>query len=605
MMNKLLQWFKWSAARGKLAGRLMCIYFLLIVLPLGMFSFYAYRRVREMIQNQTLLAAQNSFDDTCLSLEHLLGRSDGVIDILAADPLIYMMASGDPLDYTYMRRLEDSDQLATTFEHLRTLSDVDFIRLYVSNDYSYSNTTTNIVQISEVEENDWYLTASGDGRRLWCAPCDFKESEDPARPPCFSSLQMIYNPRSIKEPLALLRVDIEARQVEELVNRTSVTENGLLLLLRGDDILLSSDSSADIPHVDALVSQMQGISADTWETIRTENTDYYVRCKKIGPSDWYIAGILPPQDIFRLSREMSLEMLAIVICLAFTAYFLACLISRSTLKRIEQLTATMQTVEKGNVTVRLAPSGSDEITQVMEGFNQMMDRVDILMEESLEQGRQIKNLELKALQAQINPHFLYNSLDLINCTAIDRNVPEISRMVSALGKFYRLSLSKGREVISLSDELRHAKLYVEIQNLRFENHILAKWDADPSADRCQIIKIVLQPIIENAILHGIFEKPSKSGCLNVKVRRHADGIRITVEDDGIGMDQTTLVRNFSRMTNTEHATVSSGYGIRNIQERLTLAYGPPYGLSCESIPGVGTTVTVFIPAIIPEKDQEE
>lgn len=605
MMNKLLQWFKWSAARGKLAGRLMCIYFLLIVLPLGMFSFYAYRRVREMIQEQTLLAAQNSFDDTCLSLEHLLGRSDGVIDILAADPLIYMMASGDPRDYTYMRRLEDSDQLATTFEHLRTLSDVDFIRLYVSNDYSYSNTTTNIVQISEVEENDWYLTASGDGRRLWCAPSDFKESEDPARPPCFSSLQMIYNPRSIKEPLALLRVDIEARQVEELVNRTSVTENGLLLLLRGDDILLSSDSSADIPHVDALVSQMQGISADTWETIRTENTDYYVRCKKIGPSDWYIAGILPPQDIFRLSLEMSLEMLAIVICLAFTAYFLACLISRSTLKRIEQLTATMQAVEKGNVTVRLAPSGSDEITQVMEGFNQMMNRVDILMAESLEQGRQIKNLELKALQAQINPHFLYNSLDLINCTAIDRNVPEISRMVSALGKFYRLSLSKGREVISLSDELRHAKLYVEIQNLRFENHILAKWDTDPSADRCQIIKIVLQPIIENAILHGIFEKSSKSGCLNVKVRRHADGIRITVEDDGIGMDQTTLVRNFSRMTNTEHVTVSSGYGIRNIQERLTLAYGPPYGLSCESIPGAGTTVTVFIPAIIPEKDQEE
>ncbi|MDE6949365.1 MAG: sensor histidine kinase, partial [Lachnospiraceae bacterium] len=111
--------------------------------------------------------------------------------------------------------------------------------------------------------------------------------------------------------------------------------------------------------------------------------------------------------------------------------------------------------------------------------------------------------------------------------------------------------------------------------------------------------------IENSTLNGIFEKPSNSGCLNIKVRRHGDGIRITVEDDGIGMDQTTLVRNFSRMTNTEHATVSSGYGIRNIQERLTLAYGPPYGLSCESIPGVGTTVTVFIPAIIPEKDQEE
>ena len=135
-------------------------------------------------------------------------------------------------------------------------------------------------------------------------------------------------------------------------------------------------------------------------------------------------------------------MLVIVIAVALAAYLLAYLTSQSTLKRISQLTGTMQAVEKGNVTVRLEPSGNDEIAQLMDGFNQMMDRVDTLMEERVEYGRQIKNLELKALQAQINPHFLYNSLDLINCTAISRNVPEISRMVNALGRFYRLSLSK-------------------------------------------------------------------------------------------------------------------------------------------------------------------
>ena len=174
-----------------------------------------------------------------------------------------------------------------------------------------------------------------------------------------------------------------------------------------------------------------------------------------------------------------------------------------------------------------------------------------------------------------------------------------------INKVYRLSLSKGREVISLAEELRHAQLYVEIQNLRFENRILATWDTDASADRCQIIKIVLQPIIENAILHGIFEKPSKSGHLNVRVRRYDDGIRITVEDDGVGMDQKTLAESFSRITPPGHATVSGGYGIRNIAERLTLAYGSPYGLSCESSPGKGTTVTVHIPAILPEEEQEE
>lgn len=605
MKNKFLRWLQLSAGRGKLANKLMCIYFLLIVLPLGMFSFYAYLRVRDMIQEQTFLAAQNAFDDTCTSLEHLLGRLDGVIDILSTVPLVYTMASNDPRDYTYICRLEDSDQLATTFEYLCRLSDVDLIRLYVSNDYSYSNTMTNIVQMSEVEQSGWYQTASKDNGRLWCAPSDFEEHDSGPEQQCFSSVQMIYNPRSIKEPLALLRVDIEAGRVEELVRGTSITENGLLLLLRGDDILLSSDPDPSIPHVDALVEQVQGLTSDTWETIQADGTEYYVRSKKIGPSDWHIASILPHRDVFRLSRELSREMLVIVVSVALTAYLLAYLISQSTLKRIAQLTRTMKAVEKGNVTVRLDPSGNDEIAQMMHGFNQMMDRVDTLMEEKMEHGRQIKNLELKALQAQINPHFLYNSLDLINCTAIDRNVPEISRMVSALGKFYRLSLSKGQEVISLSDELKHAKLYVEIQNLRFENCILTEWDTDPAADHCQIIKIVLQPIIENAIIHGILEKPSKRGKLKVTVRRRADDIRITVEDDGVGMDQAAVLDTFSMETPPENSITSGGYGIRNIQERLILAYGASYGLSCESSPGKGTKVTVHIPAIIPEESKEE
>ena len=595
MRNKFLRWL----TCGKLGAKLMCIYFLLIVLPLGMFSFYAYLRVRELIQEQTFSAAQNAFDDTCMSLESLLGRLDGVIDILSTDPLIYMMASNDPRDYTYINRLEDSAQLATTFEHLCMLADIDFIRLYVGNDYSYSNTTTNIIQISEVEHSGWYHAVRENNGRLWCAPSDLEDTEGESPQPCFSSVQMIYNPRSVKEPLAILRADIDAKRIEQIICGSSITDNGLLLLFRGEDILLSSHAASSLPYPEALARQVQDLPPHTWETIQAEGMEYYARCKKIGPSGWCIASILPYRDVFRLSREMGAEMLMTVISVAVTAYLIAYLISQSTLKRIKQLTGTMHTVESGDVAVRLEPSGNDEIAQLMDGFNQMMDRLDALMEEREEHGRQIKNLELKALQAQINPHFLYNSLDLVNCTAISRNVPEISRMVNALGQFYRLSLSNGREVISLSEELKHAKLYVEIQNLRFENRIAAEWDTDPSADCCQIIKIVLQPLIENAILHGIFEKPSKSGRLKVQVRRLDDGIRIFVEDDGVGMDAATLLASFSKAAAPEGTTAFGGYGIRNIQERLVLAYGAPYGLSCSSRPGKGTVVTLFIPAILP------
>lgn len=596
MKNRFLRLLQWLTVRGKLGSRLMCIYFLLIVLPLGMFSLYAYRRIKSMVQEQTFSAAQAAFGDTCTSLERLLGRLDGVIDILSTDSLIYRMASNDPRDYTYIHRLEDSDQLATTFAYLCMLADIDLIRLYVNNDYSYSNTTTNVIQISEVEDSGWYQAAAKGSERLWCAPVDFEGGE---AQPGFSSVQVIYNPNNVKEPLAVLRADINAGRVEQLVCGTSVMENGLLLLLRGDQVLLSSDSGTLAAQPDTLVSQVQMLSSGTWETVQAEGREYYARSEKIGPSDWRIVSILPHRDVFRLSREMSAEMLAVVVTVALAAYLLAYLISQSTLKRITQLTGTMRAVEKGNVTVRLNPLGNDEIAQLMGGFNQMMDRVDALMEERVESGRRIKNLELKALQAQINPHFLYNSLDLINCTAISRNVPEISRMVNALGQFYRRSLSNGREVISLSEELKHARLYVEIQNLRFENRVTAEWDTDTSVDSCQVIKIVLQPLIENAILHGIFEKPSKRGLLKVKVRHLADDIRITVEDDGIGMDEATVLANFYGTAPAERPAVSGGYGIRNIQERLVLAYGAPYGLSCVSRPGEGTVVTVDIPAIFP------
>ena len=294
---------------------------------------------------------------------------------------------------------------------------------------------------------------------------------------------------------------------------------------------------------------------------------------------------------------LSTEMVFFVLILTIIAYLMAYFMSRSALDRLSLLTQTMQAVENGNTDVRMEPSGDDEIAQLIGSFNQMMDKMDALMEDKVEYGRQIKNLELKALQAQINPHFLYNSLDLINCTAISHNIPEISKMVNALNKFYRLSLSKGQEIISLHDEIKHVNLYLQIQNLRFDNRIQVTWDLDPEADDCRVIKIILQPLIENAVIHGIFEKPSKSGCLNISTRRSQDDIYITIQDDGVGMDAQTLTKNFTPSVSGEIADTTGGYGVRNIHDRIKLAYGERYGLSCTSTIGKGTTVTVHIPAI--------
>lgn len=601
MKNKLLDWIAVLTSRGKLRTQLLCIYFLLIALPLGFFSFYANFRVRNVIQNQTLAAAQNAFDDTFLAINRIWTQLDDVIDILATDPLVYAIASNDPRDFTYIQRLQDSDKLASTFEQLRTLSGVDKIRLYVNNDYSYSNDQNNIIQITDIKESEWYLNASQTDDRYWCSPTDF--SDQPLYDQeWFSSFQTIFNSRSINDPLAIVRVDINQSRLHSIVNGSSITENGMVLIMRDKEIMLSSDSAGKVSTLSQITHRIQPSNSNNWSRIEDSGTHYYVQSRLLNEQDWHVVSILPAEDIYHPGNMLSAEMFLIVAVITVIAYLIAYFLTRSTLDRLSLLTKTMQIVENGDTAIRLKPYGDDEVAHLIRSFNQMMDQMDTLMEEKIEYGRQIKNLELKALQAQINPHFLYNSLDLINCTAISHNVPEISKMVNALSKFYRLSLNKGREIISLHDEIMHAKLYLQIQNMRFDNRILVTWDLDPTADDCQIIKIILQPLIENAVIHGIFEKPSKSGQLFVKTLRQDDKIFIIIQDDGVGMDEHTMNLNFAVSESGTIANTSSGYGVRNIHDRIKLAYGDTYGLSCVSTPGQGTTVTIHLPAIGPESN---
>ena len=596
MKNKLLNWIARLSSFGKLRKRLLFIYFLLIVLPLGFFSLYSNFRVRNVVQNQTLSAAQNAFDDTYLAINRIWTQLDEVIDILATDPLVYAVASNDPNDFAYIQRLQDSDQVATTFEQLRILSGVDRIQLYVNNEYGYSNDQNNIVQINGISNSQWYQGATLTANRYWCSPLDFSDQSDNERG-WFSSMQTIYNPRSLLEPLAIVRVDIDQSRLHNILDGTSITENGMLLIMRDHEILAASCSADGIEDIDAIAQKIKPTTTPTWTQIKENGTKYYIQSRVLNASGWHVASILPAKDIYQPGNMLSTEMLLIVAVVTIVAYLMAYFLSRSTLDRLSMLTRTMQEVENGNTDVRMEPSGDDEIAQLIGSFNQMMDEMDALMEDKVEYGRQIKNLELKALQAQINPHFLYNSLDLINCTAISHNIPEISKMVNALSKFYRLSLSKGQEIISLRDEIKHVNLYLQIQNLRFDNRIQVMWDLDPEADDCQVIKIILQPLIENAVIHGIFEKPSKSGCLNISTRRSQDDIYITIQDDGVGMDEQTLTKNFTPSVPGEIADTTGGYGVRNIHDRIKLAYGERYGLSCTSTIGKGTTVTVHIPAI--------
>ena len=596
MKNKLRAFGRSLLLDVGLRGKLLCIFFLLLVLPLGAFTLYAFHRINTVIEEQTYSAAQKAFEDTHTAVEDLLSRLTQVADVLTMDPSLYALAASDSTDTTYIQRLQDRDRISTTFTYLRSMSGVDRIRLYVSNDYLYTN-SADIVSLDSVQDSEWFRSFREGSVVCWFGPADFADQPE-SEQGWYSLMRLIYDPSHVQEPLAILRVDISAERVDAAVSRSTITRNGTVLLLDGGEVL--SASSAD--RAETLSGSMPA-SAAGWVKIDTPQGPCRAQSVALENCGWTLAAALPQDDIFRTSRQLRMEMLAVVVLLAAASYFLAYRLSQSITRRLYLLNDTMHAVELGDVSARVAPQGRDEIGQLMGSFSNMMGRIDTLMDEKLEQGQQIKALELKALQAQINPHFLYNSLDLINCTAIAHNVPEISRMVNALARFYRLSLSRGKEVIPLADELKHARLYVEIQNMRFEDRVRTEWDVEPGVEQCPIIKIVLQPIIENAIIHGIFEKPDKTGRLSIAAFRQGQDLVITVEDDGVGMDEETRLANFS--ANTSSANTKGGYGVRNINERLHLAYGAEYGLSCESELGRGTRVTIRIPAAEETEDQAQ
>ena len=207
-----------------------------IILPLGFFSFYAIRRLNELTREQTLSSVQKAFNNTSASVEDELNRLEGVLDILTMDSIIYRVSSYDTSDYTYMQRLEDSNQLATTFDHLKTLSGVSGIRLYVKNDYLIP-TSGGMTPDSEVKDSRWYQQLGEALSSSWYYPGDFEEPPESGHE-CFSAMRVIYNPRDIRQPLAVLRVDTQAQRLRQLISQPESTENGIFLLLREKEVLL-------------------------------------------------------------------------------------------------------------------------------------------------------------------------------------------------------------------------------------------------------------------------------------------------------------------------------------------------------------------------------
>jgi len=272
-------------------------------------------------------------------------------------------------------------------------------------------------------------------------------------------------------------------------------------------------------------------------------------------------------------------------------------LSRSIYTPIKKLHDVTTTITKNDLQALMTSDNVDEITELGMSFNIMIGKIKELLDSKIKEQENLKKAELRALQAQINPHFLYNTLDTIIWMAESKKTDQIIEIVSALSNFFRISLSKGMDWITIGEEVERIRSYLTIQKMRYQDILDFKIEVDQDVAENTILKLVLQPLVENALYHGIKNK-RQGGTISVRARRKGeDEILLEVEDDGIGFTPEKLTQVRSELEDDSgDFKLESGFGIGNVNKRIRLYYGKPYGLTIQSEYTTGTCVTLVIPA---------
>ncbi len=346
--------------------------------------------------------------------------------------------------------------------------------------------------------------------------------------------------------------------------------------------------------IDLILASEDG-HVSTMEDYRVKN--YIVSTSEY--SGWKVVGAvyedeLNPYD--QITQQIYLLLIGLSLALAI---LISVIISRNFLHPIKDLSDGMYRFKHGDLDTVVDIHSENEFGELAESFNDMTKRIKNLVETNKQSEQAKRRFELKSLQAQINPHFLYNTLDSIVWMAEAEMNDEVVEMTDSLAKLFRISINRGSEFVTVAQELEHIESYLKIQKLRYGEKLNYEIEADQSLLTCRIVKIIIQPIVENAIYHGI-KKLATPGMIWIQVKDLGDRIEIMIQDNGVGMEEETMQKLLNRHAHT--GTSKGGIGVNNVDQRIKLYYGDEYGVHIESEVFEGTTITLTVPKVYAKEE---
>ena len=550
------------------------------------------------------------YENSVMYTQTIIGQLNQNIDsyISYMDNIASLVAgSGDAYKYLYSEsgidalslkeynqcRQRLTEQFKTILKGRSDIRNIGIVRRENESSSLFNNGMSTRNQNLKLDTQHWYADAVGKYDHYNLTSSHVQNVISGERPWVITLSRGIRNYTGEGDSDGVVFIDLNYSAISELCTQNSVGTKGYVFILDQDGNIVYH------PQQQQLYNELQ---TENISLIMNAKTDVVTAGKgddeKIyalshsETTGWTIVGCMNMSELLKNSRKARSIYVLVALGLIAVALVISSEIARNITFPIQKLRDSMKRVQKGDFSAAEIEVYSDnEIGSLTRSFNVMTHKIQDLMAQNIQEQEQKRKIELKALQSQINPHFLYNTLDSIIWMAEGKKNEEVVLMTASLARLLRQSISIENELVTIGQEVEYVRSYLTIQKMRYKDKLDFEINVDPRITHAQIIRLVLQPIVENAIYHGLKYKESK-GMLKVHGYELGERIIIDITDDGVGMDEETLKHIYDKHKVNYH---SNGVGVYNVQQRLVLYYGKEYGIIYHSEKGKGTTATVVIP----------
>lgn len=599
MINPI-HWFRDQFSR-KIQFRLT-FYFLLILLPLVLISLFAVDRSRSILHDQAVDRSKAVLGSAMDYIDLTIQNVEEISTLIATDPTFIDLLAGADGELS-PKSIVDFSKLLEELSNVNSINHiVSQITLYHQPSHMMISTHYGGRRLTSPEQQQWLEhTAITSGTEI-----TYLLAEDPiAGDETFGSL-IHTDSLSIMRTMDLYNTNRRADVVIITIDKSKLTRiMKSLLPSPSSTIYLHSDYGKLIAGTGNQEGMDQALAYGENVPGSPTTTDGNFTVSIDSPySKWRLTLVQPVKELYAKTDQLRSYTMTIIFVSILLAIGISWIVYIGIASPVDKLYKGMKRVGIGNLNVQLPNNRQDELGYLTEAFNRMVIDQRRLIEEHYEQQLKLAKTELQFLQTQINPHFLYNTLDSINWTAKNYEADEISEMVLNLSRFFRLSLNKGKEVFTVEESLSHLHYYIRIQQIRFLDSFTVEYNMQEESRTVPIMKLLLQPLVENAILHGM-EGIGDGGLLTISSWiEDGHSLKIEVQDNGTGMPQerVSYIRSeLERLGNRDYDLFSLEeehkdlFGLRNVLSRIKLYYGKEAGLALDSVQGEGTTVTVTLP----------